>query len=140
MIRRKTIALLASLLAVSTAHAAVDLIAIGSLSGNLQDLATETNAPLESGTPGNLLGGIGSGFAYAGGNTFLALPDRGPNAMPYNPAVDDTTSYIPRFHTIQMTLEPSAPGSSLPFTLMPVLKATTLLSSRHPLYYGTGAN
>jgi hypothetical protein len=141
MIHSKTVVVvLASLLAVPTAHAAIDLIAIGSLSGNTQDLSAETSAPLENGTPGNLLGGIGSGFAYAGGNTFLALPDRGPNAMAYNPAVDDTTSYIARFHTIQMTLAPSTPGSSLPFTLTPTLKATTLLSSRHPLYYGTGVN
>src|SRR6476659_7646696 len=63
---------------------AVDLIAIGSISGAYEDFAVETAAPLESGAPGNRLGGIGSGLAYAGGSTFLALPDRGPNASPYN--------------------------------------------------------
>ena len=49
--------------------------------------------------PANVLGGIGSGLAWAGGNTFLATPDRGPNATPYNSAVDDTVSYIARFQT-----------------------------------------
>lgn len=67
-----------SLLLLSPAYASVDLIAIGSISGSYEDLASATAAPLENGLPGNRLGGIGSGLAYAGGNTFLALPDRGP--------------------------------------------------------------
>jgi hypothetical protein len=57
----------------------------------------------------------------------------------YNSAVDDTTSYIPRFHTLHLSLAPSEPGTALPFTLTPFLTATTLLSSRTPLFYGTGA-
>ncbi|HXI54366.1 MAG TPA: esterase-like activity of phytase family protein, partial [Candidatus Saccharimonadales bacterium] len=119
---------------------AVDLIAIGTVSGTYEDFATETAAPLESGVPGNRLGGIGSGLAYAGGTTFLALPDRGPNATPYNPLVDDTISYIPRFHTFNMSLAPSFdPASGLPFTLTPMLMDTMLLSSPTPLVYGTGA-
>jgi hypothetical protein len=130
--------LLASIFTVH-AHAAVDLIAIGSLSGNAADLSAETAAPLENGAAGNLFGGIGSGLAYAGGNTFIALPDRGPNANAYNSVVDDTTSYIPRFHTLTMALTPSVPGAALPFTLTPALGATTLLSSKQPLVYGTGA-
>ncbi|HXJ57858.1 MAG TPA: hypothetical protein VNU68_14475 [Verrucomicrobiae bacterium] len=36
----------------------VDLIAIGTVSGTYEDFATETAAPLESGVPGNRLGGI----------------------------------------------------------------------------------
>ena len=75
------------------------------MSGTYEDFAVETAAPLENGVPGNRLGGLGSGLAYAGGNTFLALPDRGP----------------------------------LPFTLTPMLIDTTLLSSKSPLVYGTGA-
>ena len=98
---------MASLLATSAAHAAVDLIAIGGLSGHGQDLATDTAAPLENGVAGNLLGGIGSGLAHAGGNTFLALPDRGPNAVAYNSAVSDTTSYIDRFLTLRIELAAS---------------------------------
>jgi len=77
------------------------------------------------------------GFAYAGGNTFLATPDRGPNATPYNPLVDDTASYIDRFQTFKLQLTPSS--GALPYTLTPVLTATTLLSSATPLIYGTGA-
>ena len=118
----------------------VDLIAIGTVSGTYEDFATETAAPLESGVPGNRLGGIGSGLAYAGGTTFLALPDRGPNASPYNPLVDDTVSYIPRFHTFNLSLAPSFdPASGLPFTLTPMLIDTTLLSSPTRLVYGSGA-
>jgi hypothetical protein len=124
---------------VGAAHAAADLIAAGSVSGTYEDFATETAAPLENGIPGNRLGGMGSGLAYAGGNTFLALPDRGPNAKAYNSAVDDTASYIARFQTLNLSLAPSDPGSPLPFTLTPMLVDTTLLSSESPLVYGTGA-
>lgn len=63
---------------------------------------------------------------------------RGPNAQAYNGAVDDTTSYIPRFHTLDMALTPSPAGSALPFMLTPKLVTTTLLSSRQPLVYGSG--
>jgi hypothetical protein len=120
--------------------APVDLIAIGAVSGNLGDLATQTAGPLENGVAGNLLGGLGSGLAYAGGDTFLAVPDRGPNAVSYDAAIDDTTSFIARFQTFCLHLEPSAPGSALPFDLAPALTDTTLLSERQqPLVYGTGA-
>lgn len=130
---------LVSSIVAASAHA-VDLIAIGSVSGTYEDFATETALPLENGVQGNRLGGIGSGLAYAGGTTFLALPDRGPNANPYNAAVDDTVSYIARFHTFNLSLSPSAdPLSGLPFTLTPMLMDTTLLSSPSPLVYGTGA-
>lgn len=130
--------LITSLLASTTAYASVDLIAMGGINGNYEDLSTQTAAPLENGIAGNRLGGIGSGFAYAGGTTFLALPDRGPNANAYNSLVDDTVSYIDRFHTINLSLAPSDPGSPLPFVLTPTLRATTLLSSPTPLVYGDG--
>jgi Esterase-like activity of phytase len=123
----------------AVAYAAPDLIAVGSVSGTYEDFATETSGLLENGIPGNRLGGMGSGLAYAGGNTFLALPDRGPNAKAYNSAVDDTTSYIARFHTLSLSLAPSDAGSPLAFTLTPMLVNTTLLSSKSPLVYGTGA-
>ncbi len=130
--------LLASLVANPAANAEVKLIATGSLSGTIGDRSTKTSAPLENGTPGNLLGGIGSGLSYAGCNTFIAIPDRGPNAVSYNSAVDDTVSYINRFQTIRMKLEANRNGTGLPFTLTPSLIDTTLLSSDQPLYYGTG--
>ncbi len=119
------------------AHAAVTLLAKGALSGTT-DLSGLTGR-LENGLAGNILGGLGSGLAYAGGNTFIAVPDRGPNATPYNSAVDDTTSYISRLQTITMSLTQSASGSALPFTLTPTLTQTTLLSSATALIYGTGA-
>ncbi|MBW4520862.1 MAG: esterase-like activity of phytase family protein [Scytolyngbya sp. HA4215-MV1] len=131
--------LLTSLITAPAAYANPQLIAIGKLDGNTQDLANQTSAALESGVPGNILGGLGSGLAYAGCNAFIATPDRGPNATPYNSAVDDTTSYINRFQVLNLRLVPSQPGAALPFTLASSLTGTTPLFSRTPLYYGTGA-
>jgi hypothetical protein len=116
----------------------IELIAIGTLDASGGDRSRETSGALENGTPGNLLGGMGSGLAFAGGHDFLALPDRGPNATPYNAAVDETTSYIPRFQTLQLQLKRSKSGAALPFTLDPKLKATTLLFDEHALVYGSG--
>lgn len=138
MFARKPLALFAALALVAPAYAGVDLIAIGQLDGHGGDRATRTAAPLENGAPGNLLGGIGSGLAYAGCNTFLGLPDRGPNATSYDAAVDDTASYIDRFQTLRLNLEPAAGNAALPFTLTPQLRGTTLLSDIYPLYYGDG--
>src|SRR5262249_31579217 len=83
-----SLALVTLLLGPVAGHADPKLIAIGSISGTYEDFAVETAAPLENRVPGNRLGGMGSGLAHAGGNTFLALPDRGPNAKAYNGAVD----------------------------------------------------
>lgn len=136
-------AAVAAALGAPAAHAlsSYDLIAIGSLTGSsagaYADLSGLTGT-LENGLPANLLGGVGSGFAYAGGSTYLALPDRGPNATVYNPLVDDTVSWISRFQTVNMTLT-AAPSGSLPYTLTPVLTGTTLLSSPTALTYGTGS-
>ncbi len=99
--------LCATTFAVVPATAAPILLAIGTLDGSSAgvgvDLSGQTGL-LENGQAGNVLGGIGSALAWAGGNTFLAAPDRGPNAVSYNSAVDDTTSYIGRFQTITMNL------------------------------------
>jgi len=131
-------ALVTLLLTGAVAHAGPTLIATGSISGTYEDFALDTAAPLENGVPGNRLGGMGSGLAHAGGNIFLALPDRGPNAVPYNSAVDDTASYVARFQTLSLSLAPGDPGSALPFVLTPMLIDTTLLSSATPLVYGDG--
>ena len=114
------------------------LIAIGSVNGLYEDFSAETAGRLANGVPGNRLGGIGSGLAHLGGDWFVAIPDRGPNAVSYNACMDDTVSFINRFHTLHLSLSPSDPGSALPFTLTPMLAATTLLSSRSPLVYGAG--
>jgi Esterase-like activity of phytase/PEP-CTERM motif len=126
---------LAGAFAAPLAHAQITLIAQGSLSGAASDLSGLTGT-LENGIAANLLGGLGSGLAWAGGSTFLALPDRGPNASPWNAAVNDTTSYIPRFSTLQLGLTANDSGA-LPFTLAPTLVSTTLLYSPTPLAYGT---
>jgi len=130
---RLTVAALASACLLGSAHA-VDLVAVGQLDPTASDLSG-LSAPLENGVPGDRLGGLGSGLAWAGGSTFVAVPDRGPNAVPWNTAVDDTTSYVPRFHTLTLALVPAA-GGALPFTLSPQLQATTLMSAPHPLHYG----
>ncbi|MBI2784385.1 MAG: esterase-like activity of phytase family protein [Gammaproteobacteria bacterium] len=124
-----------ALFAGSSAHA-VDLVAIGKLSGDLHDLSGRTEL-LESIVPADLLGGVGSGLAWAGGDTFLALPDRGPNAVAWNSNVDNTTTYVPRFHELRLQLAQEADSvSGLPFTLRPTLLKTTLLYSHSPLNYG----
>jgi hypothetical protein len=126
--------------AMGSAHAAFDLIGIGALNGTT-DLSGLTGT-LENGNAANILGGMGSGLAWAGGNTFLALPDRGPNATAYNTAVDNTTSYIARFNTVSMsvTATPSAvPAGAVPYTVTPTLQTTTLLWSSTPLTYGSTA-
>jgi hypothetical protein len=119
------------------------LIAVGELTdtraGSFADLSGLTNT-LENGDPANLLGGLGSGLAWASGRTFVALPDRGPNAINFanvaeGTALDNTVTYIPRFHTITMKLEENR-GPGLPFTLVPRLRSTTLLFSSDPLVYG----
>jgi hypothetical protein len=130
----------AALAAVSSARAQVQLIANGTLTssraGSYADLSG-LKGTLENGVPANLLGGLGSGIAYVSGDTFLALPDRGPNAVPFNSDIDDTVSYIDRFHTVKMNLKPN-PAGPLPFTLTPELQATTLLFNLTPLVYGSG--
>jgi hypothetical protein len=134
-------ALLCCTFAAPHSHAQGTLLAKGTLTGSrggyYKDLSGLNNT-LENGVPANLLGGLGSGIAYLSGDTFLALPDRGPNAVSFNPLVDDTVSYIARFHTVEMHLQPAGSQSTLPFTITPELKSTTLLHSFLPLSYGTG--
>lgn len=139
MTSKNILAALIGLACVCAAHAGPQLIAIGTLNGNQRDLSSQTSGLLENGVAGNLLGGMGSGLAWAGGNTFISTPDRGPNATAYNPLVDDTTSYITRFQTLTMALTPNNSGTGLAFTMAPTLTATTLLSSPTALVYGSGA-
>jgi len=130
-----------SVVSVLPAQAQVSLIAKGTLTsskaGDYADLSG-LKGTLENGAPANLLGGLGSGLAHLSGDTFLALPDRGPNAIPFNSSIDDTVSYINRFHTVKMHLAPNS-GSGLPYTITPQLESTTLLSNFTPLVYGSGA-
>jgi hypothetical protein len=137
-----TAVLTASFAALSAASASAQpaLIAKGTLTssraGSYADLSG-LKGTLENGVAANLLGGFGSGIAHISGDQFLAVPDRGPNAVPFNSNIDDTASYINRFHTIKMNLKAS-PGSGLPYTIEPELQATTLLFNLTPLVYGSG--
>ncbi len=116
------------------AHAGVSLIGIGQMSGNdLSGLA----GTLENGASANLLGGLGSAIAWAGGDSFLMTPDRGPNASVWNAAVDNTTSWIPRFQTVDLGLIGTVFSAASVATLTPTLAATTLLSSAAALNYGS---
>jgi hypothetical protein len=135
---------LASLALASTAfaaHAQVSLIAKGTLTssraGSYTDLSG-LHGTLDNDVPANILGGLGSGLAHVSGDRFLTIPDRGPNAVSYNTAIDNTASYIDRFHTIRMNLKQSKKGAALPFTIKPELEDTQLLSSITPLVYGSG--
>lgn len=128
-------ALCLPVLGASAAFATPSLLAYGVIPASSgTDLSGRTDL-LENGDAQNVLGGLGSGLAYAGNGTFIAIPDRGPNAESYNANVDNTTSYISRFQTLQLGLNPSSTGG-LPFTLAPTLTATTLLHSSQPLNYG----
>ncbi len=110
------------------------LIANGTLTssraGSYADLSG-LKGTLENGAAANLLGGFGSGIAHINGDQFVAVPDRGPNAVPFDSDIDDTVSYINRFHTIKMNLKPNT-GSGLPYTIAPELEATTLLFNLTP--------
>ncbi len=74
--------------------------------------------------------------SHAGDN---AVPDRGPNAMPFDSAIDDTATYINRLHAITMGLVPNQTGTGLPYRLTLRLQATTLLWSHDQFVYGTGS-
>lgn len=134
--------LVAGLTCVVGSQAQVQLVAKGTLTsssaGNYTDLSG-LQGTLENGVPASLLGGFGSGLAYVSGDRFLAVPDRGPNAVSFDAAIDDTDSYINRFHTIKMNLQANTAGAGLPYVITPTLEKTTLLSSQSPLVYGSGA-
>lgn len=141
VIRVVLLAISSTVLLVSASFAQITLLAVGDLdhsrAGSFADLSGLTGN-LENGVPANLLGGLGSAIAYAGENTFLALPDRGPNAVSYDSNLDETVSYINRFHTVRVDLDRNQHQSGLPFILKPSLRATTLLWSPTPLVYGAG--
>lgn len=124
-----------------TVHAQVGLIAKGTLTSSRAGSYTDLSGlrgTLENGVDADILGGLGSGLGHISGDRFLAIPDRGPNAVEFNAAIDNTASYIDRFHTIRMNLKQAKSGAALPFTIKPELEDTQLLYSITPLVYGTG--
>ena len=136
----RALCLIAASLTASVCLNAQVLLANGTLTGSRAGAYKDLSGlhyNLENGVSADLLGGMGSALAYVSGDTFVALPDRGPNATPYNSLLDDTVSYIPRFHTVKLKLQPNA-GTGLPFTLTTELNDTTLLFAPFPLRYGSG--
>ncbi|HMW48486.1 MAG TPA: esterase-like activity of phytase family protein [Cellvibrionaceae bacterium] len=125
-------------LASAASQAAPVLLGVGEINGS-SDLSG-LNYTLESGVSAAVLGGTGSGIAYAGGNQFYLLPDRGPNAQSYTNGalVDNTTSYIPRAHKISIGLSAASSGS-LPLSVSAQLESTTLFYSSSALNYGNTA-
>jgi hypothetical protein len=118
----------------STSMAAVIYAGSGSLSPSGSDLSGLTGT-LEDGARANLLGAFGSAIAYAGNGTFIATPDRGSNATNYNPAIDNTTTYINRFHDITLGMTLQANGT---VTVTPTLTKTTLLTKADGVTYFDG--
>ena len=141
IVRIVSIVFSSAFLLVLSAQAQFTLLSVGTLDRSSAGVFTDLsglNYKLENGAPASLLGGFGSAITYAGGETFLALPDRGPNAMPFDANLDDTDSYVNRFHTVKFELSPKNGALGTPFLLNLSLHATTLLWSSTPLAYGTG--
>jgi len=95
------------LVAAVCAPAAVTYIGDTYIPGNGVDSSGLPATLLEDGvSPENALNGFGSGLGWAGGNSFYALCDRGPNKVVYNASVDNTTSFPNRFQHFTITLAP----------------------------------
>ncbi|HEY9154894.1 MAG TPA: esterase-like activity of phytase family protein, partial [Opitutaceae bacterium] len=145
-VRREYTSRLASLLILgslaSSAHAAVKYIGDAIIPGNGTDLSGLPSTFLEDGvSPHNGLNGFGSGMAYAGGNKFYALADRGPNKVAYagGDAVDNTTSYENRFQQFSITLKPNGSPDGLgqysSYTVSATNTGTTLLKNAQGQQY-----
>ncbi len=132
---------LPAIMLAAAAQAEPHLLGIGQISrspaGEGLDLSGLTGT-LENGLPKAVLGGTGSGLAYAGNGVFLGLPDRGPNDTPHEKKINDTATFIPRFETLKIDFTPAAADARLPLTVTVRLTGTTLLWSASPLVYGSG--
>lgn len=110
--------------------------------GNGTDLSGLPSTILEDGvSPLNALTGIGSGLAYAGGNVYYGLGDRGPNKVVFSggAAVDNTLSYPNRFQQFTIDLTPVGPlqadGTFASYTVRANLIGTTLLKNSQGAQY-----
>ncbi len=81
--------LLLPVFAAPAAQAEIDLIAIGEVNANYQDLSAKTATPLENGVAGNPPGGVGSGLAYAG----IANPNK---LFVFTVDGSDLPNYVPQ--------------------------------------------
>ncbi|HUK62121.1 MAG TPA: esterase-like activity of phytase family protein, partial [Dongiaceae bacterium] len=100
----------------SRASAAPYYIGTGTVPGNATDQSGLTGTLEDGVTPGNRVGGFGSAIAYTGnGSLYVATPDRGP--------ADGTTTYVDRYYTFDIDVDPAA------HTVTPTLVGTHLLSN-----------
>ena len=138
---KRAIILTAVLAMSASARAAVTYIGDAIIPGNGTDMSGLPSTILEDGvSPENALNGFGSGLAYAGGNLFYALADRGPNkvAYPGGAAVDNTTSYPNRYQQFQINLTPTAPltnGVYPSYSVQATNVGTTLLKNSQGVQY-----
>jgi hypothetical protein len=107
------------------------------VTGQGTDLSGLNGNILEDGkSPNNALNGFGSGLAYAGGNLFYALADRGPNKVTYTGGanVDYTTSYQNRYQQFQINVTPDA-SSPTGYDVNATNVGTTLLKNAQGQQY-----
>ena len=124
------------------AHAAVTYIGEAIIPGNGTDFSGLPATILEDGvSPENALNGFGSGLAYAGGNVFYALADRGPNKVLYTggTAVDNTTSYPNRYQQFTIDVTPvgalQSNGQYPSYSVRATNIGTTLLKNAQGVQY-----
>ena len=130
------------LLATPGLHASVKFIGDAVITGTGTDQSGLSSTVLEDGvSPHNALNGFGSGLAYAGGSTFYALSDRGPNKVAYTGgvAVDNTTSFEDRFQQFALTFtpvgSPNGSGQYAAYTIGAANTGTTLLKNPQGTQY-----
>ncbi len=123
--------------AAAAVRANVTFIGEAVISGDGTDLSGLPGFPttVEDGhSPLNGLNGFGSGIAYAGGDTYYLLADRGPNKIAFSggSAVDNTTSYPNRYQVFNLQFVPSPnaiAAGGFPYQAQFTNTATTLLSN-----------
>ncbi len=130
------------LLAIPNLHASVKYIGDAIITGTSTDQSGLPATILEDGvSPENALNGFGSGLAFAGGNTFYALADRGPNKVAYTggTAVDNTTTYPNRFQQFSINFtpvgSPDGSGHYAAYTVSATNTGTTLLKNPQGTQY-----
>lgn len=130
------------LLAIPALHASVKFVGDAIITGTATDQSGLPSTVLEDGaSPHNALNGFGSGLAYAGGGTFYALSDRGPNKVAYTggTAVDNTTSFENRFQQFSLALtpigSPDGSGQYAAYTVGATNTGTTLLKNPQGTQY-----
>jgi hypothetical protein len=126
--RLRSAAISMMVVAATCALAAITFLGEGSIPGTATDQSGLTGTLEDGVTPGNRVGGLGSGIAYTGaGALYVATPDRGPD--------DGTTTCKDRIYTIKLDIKKSA-GK---FTITTTVVATRLMRNHKQLFTGSAA-